>query len=69
MTKKDFELVATTLRDCHPKGLVFSGRSPVRCWQVLVKQYAVDLAHTNDQFDEEKILEACNYYGTDPVEP
>ena len=60
MTKKDFELIARTLRDCMP---AISGSA--RClaqeetWREVVNEMARALHSTNLRFDRVRFLKAC----------
>ena len=56
MTRKDFELIADTLKDC-PKGLKGSGQR--QDWEIVCGHFAAALNNTNPRFDRSRFLTAC----------
>ena len=57
MTRKDFEVIAATLRClCEDSALCFD---QVRDQEAIATQFANELAHTNPNFNHDKFVEAA----------
>jgi hypothetical protein len=57
MTRKDFELIATTIHNNYSLDENFTRASEY--WELLAKKMAKALQATNPRFDEARFLRAC----------
>lgn len=62
MTKKNYVLIAKSLRDSRPE-LPFSDSQYVakKQWSITVENIAHDLAKDNERFNRQVFLRACGY--------
>ena len=56
MTRKDFQLIADTLKASKPKSEV---SQPLANWMMTVDRFADALAETNPRFDRDRFINAC----------
>jgi hypothetical protein len=59
MSKKDFELIATILQNCHPGVALSSDNRAVIQWSGTVKAFRDELWATNNRFDGDRFERAC----------
>lgn len=57
MTKKDFELIAATIKDGI--GINRANSAALATQQRIAERFATELAATNPRFDRERFLKAC----------
>jgi hypothetical protein len=60
MTRKDFELIARTLKLMRPRPYT----REYGAWRAIVTQFRLELNHTNPLFDGEYFFRACEYMPT-----
>ena len=63
MSRKDFQLIAETLRTLPSFTTINPACSDVVRFDVLVNQFADALRSTNPRFDRERFVSACNGKG------
>ena len=64
MSKKDFELIAKTLKDSkqHLQGVnPLINQAFESQWKFMVNRISYELMTTNPRFNREKFLQACGY--------
>lgn len=62
MTKKDFKLIAATLKEAKPNEKApFTELDEVYAWRKVVEAFESSLKGTNERFDAYKFLVACGY--------
>lgn len=59
MTRKDFELIAKTMRDVLPPKKGSESLDFYRTHRLIVNEFAHVLASTNPRFDRERFEHAC----------
>lgn len=58
MTKKDYILIAETIKKAH-EALLVGGPETNRYFDYIINHFTMSLKHDNPRFDENKFAEAC----------